>query len=257
MAPASERRRVSYPVSDSMVLHPSSACASAVRPNAPCGANGRMASGIASRFSRSRPPPPAGLHPTTPSVGQTSGATQRCLNPGFSERIGNSRRTGRCPPTMTSWKSAESSWRKGARFGLRRYDNRCPQRYGFFFKRLQRLARRVVVVHPGHLLLIFRSNQNAKRSSRRREAYQGVILGLEIRLVQPERVFQDRAVDASVTRPPRHPASHIVDPMAINRSTQNVASTWLIHDHTFGCAAVAIRLPIAPSVRRRRVRPAS
>ena len=28
------------------------------------------------------------------SVGQTSGATQRCLNPGFSERIGNSRRTG-------------------------------------------------------------------------------------------------------------------------------------------------------------------
>ena len=29
------------------------------------------------------------------SVGQTSGAMQRCLNPGFSERIGNSRRTGR------------------------------------------------------------------------------------------------------------------------------------------------------------------
>ena len=28
------------------------------------------------------------------SVGQTSGATQRGLNPGFSERIGNSRRTG-------------------------------------------------------------------------------------------------------------------------------------------------------------------
>ena len=27
-------------------------------------------------------------------VGQTSGATQRCLNPGFSEKIGNSRRTG-------------------------------------------------------------------------------------------------------------------------------------------------------------------
>ena len=27
-------------------------------------------------------------------VGQTSGATQRCLNLGFSERIGNSRRTG-------------------------------------------------------------------------------------------------------------------------------------------------------------------
>ena len=34
------------------------------------------------------------------SVGQTSGATQRCLNPGFSERIGNSRRTG-CPRTAT------------------------------------------------------------------------------------------------------------------------------------------------------------
>ena len=31
------------------------------------------------------------------SVGQTSGATQRCLNPGVSERIGNSRRTGRPP----------------------------------------------------------------------------------------------------------------------------------------------------------------
>ena len=27
------------------------------------------------------------------SVGQTSGATQPCLNPGFSKRIGNSRRT--------------------------------------------------------------------------------------------------------------------------------------------------------------------
>ena len=63
-------------------------------PNSPCGLHGRMASVIASLFSRSRPPPPAGLHATTPSVGQTSGATQRCLNPGFSERIGNSRRTG-------------------------------------------------------------------------------------------------------------------------------------------------------------------
>ena len=62
-------------------------------PNAPCGVHGRMASVIASLFSRSRPPPPAGLHATTPSVGQTSGATPRCLNPGFSERIGNSRRT--------------------------------------------------------------------------------------------------------------------------------------------------------------------
>ena len=94
MAPSGARRRVSYPVSDSMVLHTSSACASAVRPNAPCGVTGRMASVIASLFSRSRPPPPASLHATTPSVGQTSGATQRCLNPGFSERIGNSRRTG-------------------------------------------------------------------------------------------------------------------------------------------------------------------
>src|SRR5262245_50676531 len=28
------------------------------------------------------------------NVGQTSGAVQRCLNRGFSERIGNSRRTG-------------------------------------------------------------------------------------------------------------------------------------------------------------------
>ena len=67
-------------------------------PNSPCGLHGRMASVIASLFSRSRPPPPAGLHATTPSVGQTSGATQRCLNPGFSERIGNSRRT---PATRT------------------------------------------------------------------------------------------------------------------------------------------------------------
>ena len=35
-----------------------------------------------------------GLH-ARDSVGQTSGATPRCLNPGFSERIGNSRRTGK------------------------------------------------------------------------------------------------------------------------------------------------------------------
>ncbi len=34
------------------------------------------------------------------SVGQTSGATQHCLNPGFSERIGNSRRTGGGPCTF-------------------------------------------------------------------------------------------------------------------------------------------------------------
>ena len=37
---------------------------------------------------------------------QTSGATQRCLNPGFSERIGNSRRTGsgheKCGPSRDS-----------------------------------------------------------------------------------------------------------------------------------------------------------
>ena len=38
------------------------------------------------------------------SVGQTSGATQRCLNPGFSKRIGNSRRT-----------SGTSRWRVHAR----------------------------------------------------------------------------------------------------------------------------------------------
>src|SRR5216684_3521045 len=34
------------------------------------------------------------------SVGQTSGATQRCLNPGFSESIGNSRRTGIASSTL-------------------------------------------------------------------------------------------------------------------------------------------------------------
>ena len=37
----------------------------------------------------------AEIFPARDSVGQTSGATQRCLNPEFSERIGNSRRTGR------------------------------------------------------------------------------------------------------------------------------------------------------------------
>ena len=36
----------------------------------------------------------AEILPARDSVGQTSGATQRCLNPEFSERIGNSRRTG-------------------------------------------------------------------------------------------------------------------------------------------------------------------
>ncbi len=40
------------------------------------------------------------------SVGQTSGATQRCLNPGFGERIGDSRRTAfpierSAPPACT------------------------------------------------------------------------------------------------------------------------------------------------------------
>ena len=91
--PSGERCRVSYTVSDSM------SCIRRARvpvraPNSPCGVHERMASVIAALFSRSRPPPPAGLHTTTPSVGQTSGATPRCLNPGFSERIGNSRRTG-------------------------------------------------------------------------------------------------------------------------------------------------------------------
>ena len=41
--------------------------------------------------------------------GQTPGATQRCLNPGFSERIGNSRRT---PSAGGTWRphAPESTW---------------------------------------------------------------------------------------------------------------------------------------------------
>ena len=39
-----------------------------------------------------------------------------------------------------------------------------------------------------------------------------IFLGLKIHLIQPERVFPDRAVDASVTHPPRHPASRGVAP---------------------------------------------
>ena len=35
-------------------------------------------------------------------VGQTSGATPRGLNPGFSEKIGNSRRTGMVPPAAVT-----------------------------------------------------------------------------------------------------------------------------------------------------------
>ena len=34
-----------------------------------------------------------------------------------------------------------------------------------------------------------------------------IFLGLKIHLIQPERVFPDRSVDAFITRPPRHPAS--------------------------------------------------
>ena len=47
---------------------------------------------------------------------------------------------------------------------------------GVLFERLQRLARRVVVAHPGHLRLIFRSKRkNASR--RRREACQITLPG--------------------------------------------------------------------------------
>jgi len=35
--------------------------------------------------------------------------------------------------------------------------------YGFFFERLQRIARRVIVAHPGHLRLIFRSTRKNDR----------------------------------------------------------------------------------------------
>ena len=49
-------------------------------------AGGRRADPLPPRLPPHRRPQPAGP--------QTSDATQRCLNPGFSERIGNSRRTG-------------------------------------------------------------------------------------------------------------------------------------------------------------------
>ena len=60
-------------------------------------------------------PPPATRRP------QTSGATQRCLNPGCSERIGNSRRTGdvfstRCISSSScpGWDSRRARVRSGS-----------------------------------------------------------------------------------------------------------------------------------------------
>ena len=48
--------------------------------------------------------------------GQTPGATQRCLNPGFSERIGNSRRTGPAGRHLAPGRAARPrSRRRGAR----------------------------------------------------------------------------------------------------------------------------------------------
>ena len=48
-----------------------------------------------------------GLH-ARDSVGQTSGATQRCLKPGCSQRIGNSRRSGGTANfCASSWPAAE------------------------------------------------------------------------------------------------------------------------------------------------------
>ena len=47
------------------------------------------------------------------------------------------------------------------------YDNCCPQRYGLLTKRLRRPARRVVVVHPGYPLLIFRSKRKTIESTPR------------------------------------------------------------------------------------------
>ena len=51
--------------------------------------------GARRRATRRSPPTARGV---PDGGGQTPGATQRCLNPGFSERIGNSRRTGSCTP---------------------------------------------------------------------------------------------------------------------------------------------------------------
>ena len=41
--------------------------------------------------------------------GQTPGATQRCLNPGFSERIENSRRTGTRRSSTRSWPTRDTT----------------------------------------------------------------------------------------------------------------------------------------------------
>ena len=53
------------------------------------------------------------------------------------------------------------------KFGSRCYDNCCPQRYGLLTKRLRRPARRVVVVHPGYPLLIFRLKRKTIESTPR------------------------------------------------------------------------------------------
>ena len=47
------------------------------------------------------------------SVGQTSGATQRCLNPGFSVRIGNSRCTGSLRASSDSCTKADAAYDTG------------------------------------------------------------------------------------------------------------------------------------------------
>ena len=49
-----------------------------------------------------------GLH-ARDSVGPTSGAMQRCLNPGFSERIGNSRRTGAAGSGRSRWRDPSTA----------------------------------------------------------------------------------------------------------------------------------------------------
>ena len=74
--PFATRRRGRRPASATVCLIPSLIlCLAYVErvcqcraPNSPCGLHGRMASVIASLFSRSRPPPPAGLHATTPHI---------------------------------------------------------------------------------------------------------------------------------------------------------------------------------------------
>ena len=54
--------------------------------------------------------------------GQTPGATQRCLNPGYSERIGNSRRTGPGWPRSAARRTARPATgsRRLSRRGRRR-----------------------------------------------------------------------------------------------------------------------------------------